>query len=426
MPSPDDNPIADRLDRLHDQWTLCARDPGARLLRWVLDEDEIALVEGFVIRESDADASQTPDIFWISETPFRDPSRHGIDLREGLRATYDEQRAALADAGVAPLWTCPPIVPQSSDVEVWLETLATFRVAHPGTEILAVWLRPSTIANPTAYVAWLQRLVQAAPVRLRFLVTDSSVAPVLDALRAAEPVRVRTQRAGLDVAGALEELSSAAGSLDTPGGQYRHLYVQMSGAVKTNEMARIERLGAKALAIAEAQKWFPLACAIHFLHASALMRTGQHRAAFDHYMQADNAGARAEGEGDALGKKLRVQARLSAGAVLLGAQDFAGAATVFAEAVPFTQAAQDRRAELDCLRLASYSYAQLGDSGRTWEAGRAAIDVGRAMDEETRKTSTLKNLGQSLLHWAGAEKRSDVESEVQRELDALLGQGWAT
>jgi hypothetical protein len=239
-------------------------------------------------------------------------------------------------------------------------------------------------------------------------------------------VRVRTQRAGLDAAGALEELSSAAGNLDTPGGQYRHLYVQMCGAVKTNEMARIEQLGAKAIAIAEAQKWFPLACAVHFLHASALMRTGEDRAAFDHYMQADDAGARADGEGDALGKKLRVQARLSAGAVLLAAQDFAGAATVFVEAVPFTQAAEDRRAELDCLRLASYSYAQLGDASRTWEAGRAAIDVGRAMDEETRMTSTLKNLGQSLLHWAGAEKRSDVESEVQRQLDTLLGQGWAT
>ncbi|MDP9033563.1 MAG: hypothetical protein M3O50_02055 [Myxococcota bacterium] len=255
---------------------------------------------------------------------------------------------------------------------------------------------------------------------------EASQAPAFEALAVAEPKRVRTQRGSLDVPGALEELSASAGSLETPGGAFRHLYVRMSGAAKDGDLGGVDALGAQALAISEPQRWFALSCAVHFLQGSLLMRAGRHAEAFQQFMAADGAGARADAEGDSQGKKLRVQARLSAGSALLGGTDHPNAAMVFTEVVPFAREAQDPRAELDGWRLAAHCYAQTGDAEKMWAAGRAALAMGRSMDEETRRTSTLKNLGQSLIHWAKEQQRPGVESTVQRELDAMLGQGWAS
>jgi hypothetical protein len=425
----DDNPIAARIDRLQDQWTLFVRDADARMLRWVLDEDELPLVEGFFIRESHPDASKTPDLFWTSGAPFRDASRHGAALRQELCATYESARAALAEAGVQAMWAPAPVRSEASDIDVWLEALSSFRGAHPGVEVLAVCLRPTESASASAYVSWLGGLARAAPPELRFVLLERSSdveARVFEPLAAAEPKRVRTQRARLDVPGALEEVSAAAGNLDEPGGQFRHLYVQMSAAAKGGDLGTAEALGARALAISEAEQWFSLSCAVHFLQGSFFLRAGRHADAVRRFVLADAAGARADERGDAQGKRLRVQARLSAGSALLAAEDFPGSARVFTEAAPFAVAAQDPRAELDCWRLASYAHARVGDADKTWKAGRAALGVGRAMDDETRKTSTLKNLGQSLVFWAKEQGLPEVESTVQRELDAMLGRGWAS
>jgi tetratricopeptide (TPR) repeat protein len=422
----DSGPIAARIDRLQDQWTVFVRDADARVLRWVVDDDEVPFVDGFFIRESHPEASKTPDLFWTSEAPFRDPMRHGLDLRDELCASYEGARGALAEAGIHAGWTAPPMRPNVTDIEVWLETLGSFRKAHPGTEILGLCLRPAAAANAARYTDWLQRLAHAAPSELRFIVLDPSKAPLLEPLARVDSKRVRTQRAALDVPAALAELSAEAGNLETPGGQFRHLYVRLSGAAKEGDLALAEALGAKALAISEPHKWFPLSCAVHFLLGSLSMGMGRHTDAFDRFMRADEGAARADAHGDAQGKKLRVQARLSAGSALVAAQDYANAARVFTEAVPLAKDAEDPRAELDGWRLASYCHAQTGDAGKTWEAGQAALAVGRSMDPETRKTSTLKHLGESLVHWAGERHKPDVESAVRRELDALLGPEWAS
>ncbi|MDP9152487.1 MAG: hypothetical protein M3O36_21385 [Myxococcota bacterium] len=426
MAEPDDNPIAARIDRLQDQWTLFVRKADARVLRWVVAEDELALVEGFFIREGHPEASKTPDLFWTCEAPFRDAGGHGIALREELCGVYESARPELVQAGIGAAWHPPPVRREATDVEAWLETLQSFRAAHEGVAILGVCLRPGEVAAITPYTGWLQRLARAAPSELRFIVLDASATPAFDVLAVAEPKRVWTQRANLDVPAALEELSASAGSLETPGGKFRHLYVRMGGAAKDGDLGAVEALGAQALAISEPQRWFALSCAVHFVQGSLLMRAGRHHDAFQQFMNADGAGARADAEGDSQGRKLRVQARLSAGSALLGGKDYRHAAVVFAEVAPFAREAQETRAELDAWRLASHCYAQTGDAGKTWAAAEAALAVGRSMDEETRSTSTLKNLGQSLLYWAKEQKRADVESTVQHELDAMLGEGWAS
>ena len=425
MATPTDNPIAERVDRLHNQWTSFAKDRDARILRWVLDADEVPVLDAWLAKESHPEAAETPDLFLELDAPFALPAQHGLALREALRISYERDKAALEQAGVAAAWQCPPYRQGTNDIAAWLETLESFRAAHgQGIEVVAISLRPSTVSGVEAYALWLQRLAQAAPPHLRFIVVEIRPANTFATLAHSEPKRVVTQSANLDMPGALEQVSADAGNLETPGGQFRHLYVQMGGAAKRGDVATADALGASAITIADGQGWPQLSGVIHFFMGSLLLQLGRHVDAYHRFVAADGAGQRMEQSGEASGgKKMRLQGRLAAGTALLQEKAYPQAAQVYQDTVPIAEAAEDKRAALDCWRLTSYCHELAGDTKRAWSAGAQGLELAGKLDEETRRTSTLPYLGEGMLRLTSDARLGDAPS-IERKMTSLLGPEW--
>jgi hypothetical protein len=424
MATPTNNPIAERVDRLHDQWTLFAKNGDARILRWVLEADEVAVLDGWLAKEAHPDAAETPDVFLMLDTPFTLPAQHGVALREAMRTSYDADKAALEQAGIKPEWQCPPYRQGMNDIAAFLEALESLRTAHgEGVQILAVSLRPLQIADPPAYLLWLQRLSQAAPPHFRFIVAEMRGTNAFAPLAQAEPKRVVTETADLDMPAALEQISAEAGNLDTPGGQFRHVYVQMGSAAKKGDLATADALGSAALAIAEQQGWTLLAGVIHFFMGSLLLQLGRNIDAYHRFVATDASGQKTEAAGDASGKKMRLQGRLAAGTALFQEKAYPQAARVYQETAPIAKAAEDKRAELDCWRLASYCYELAGDTRQAWAAGAQGLQTAATADEETRRTSTLPYLGEGMLRLTQDPHLGDAASIDQR-MHALLGPNW--
>ena len=424
MATPTDNPIAERVDRLHDQWTLFAKSSDARLLRWVLDVDEVAVLDGWLEKESHPEAAETPDVFLMLETPFALPAQHGVALREAMRTSYEADKTALAEAGVAPIWQCPPYRPGTNDIAAFLETLESVRAAHgEGVAIVAVSLRPTQVCDEEAYTLWLQRLSQAAPPHFRFIVVEMRGTNAFAPLAQAEPKRVMTQTADLDIPGALEQLSAEAGNLDTPGGQFRHIYVLMGNAAKKGDLVTADALGSTALVIAEQQGWAHLAGVIHFFMGSLFLQGGRNVDAYHRFVATDASGQKSEAAGDASGKKMRLQGRLAAGTALFQDKAYPQAARVYQETVPIAKEIDDKRAELDCWRLASYCYELAGDPRQAWAAGAQGLQAAETADEETRRTSTLPYLGESMLRLTNEPTLGDAAS-IDKRMLGLLGPNW--
>jgi hypothetical protein len=424
MATPTSNPIAERVDRLHDEWTLFAKNPDARILRWVLEADEVAVLDGWLAKEADPDAAETPDVFLVLDTAFALPAQHGLALREAMRTSYDADKAALEQAGIKPEWQCPPYRQGMNDVAAFLEALESLRAAHgEGVEILAVSLRPLQISDPHAYLLWLQRLSQAAPAHFRFIVAEMRGTNAFAPLAQAEPKRVVTETADLDMPAALEQVSAEAGNLETPGGQFRHIYVQMGSAAKKGDLATADALGSAALAIAEQQGWTLLAGVIHFFMGSLLLQLGRNVDAYHRFVATDAAGQKTEAVGEASGKRMRLQGRLAAGTALFQEKAYPQAARVYQETAPIANAAEDKRAELDCWRLASYCYELAGDTRQAWAAGAQGLQLAATADEETRRTSTLPYLGEGMLRLAQDAQFGDAASIDQR-MQSLLGPNW--
>ena len=79
----------------------------------------------------------------------------------------------------------------------------------------------------------------------------------------------------------------------------------------------------------------------------------------------------------------------------------------------------DLRAELDCRRLACFAWQRAGQRDAALRAGHAGLDVARAMDGQTRASSTFEYLAKDLLALTASAAPLDAQEQLERELAAL-------
>jgi hypothetical protein len=250
---------------------------------------------------------------------------------------------------------------------------------------------------------------------------DAANAPALTPLVQVERVRVVAQPLDLDMAGARLEISQDAGGLDTPGGKFRHLFVKLSNALGEGKLPEALALGQSALGIAEDQQWFALAVPIHFSLGAALAGNGQVTQANQHYLQAELAAVEGEKAGDPVCTKLRAQARMARGGLLIGIQQYPAAAKLFIETRALASAAEDPRMVIDCCRLASFAFERSGRYEQAWQAGADGLGYAKDLDAETRQTSNLAYLGEGMMRLTKRSEYSTLSQRIEREMVALLG-----
>jgi hypothetical protein len=426
MSATSNNPITRRVSILQDQWAGFTQNPAARLLRWQIDDDELAMIEAFFAMEADADAAESSDLLLVADVPFVDPDRHGVDLRKWLCASYEAEKKELAEAGVKTGWVCPTIRSGQTDIQVWIEALTSFHKAHGGEaeEIVGIWLRPPSVIDITTYIPWLQRLIHAAPLSVRFIVTDEHFRDELNTLARHEPQRMHNALANLDMPAALEEIASDPSIPPGPGADFRLLFARVGKAAKKGNHAEAEALGAQAVTLAQGQGWHLLACAAQCLLASVSLQAQNSIEGAKRFFAAEESAKKGEAAGLPEAKTMRLQSRMAGASALLSAGDFRSAGKVYQSCVPLAKAAVNPRSELDAWRLTSYCHEQNKEWQPAWDTGLEGFKVAKGMDVETRKTSTVRFLCELLLRLTNQTSLSSNKSPIEKHIVALLGPNW--
>jgi hypothetical protein len=414
------NPIERRVDRVSDQWVEFAEAPNPRLLCWLAKADERPMVDAFIGVESDEQAGTLPDLFLRLRAPFMPAPPYGVLLRGELC----DQARALEDGAERPAsarWAAPEHDRRESDVAFLVRTCVAFAQHFELPGHLALLLEPEAVSDPGAFLVWLQQAIGFAPANVRLIVVDDAEAPALSALVKAEPVRIVARPLDLDMAAARLQLSQEAGGLDTPGGQFRHLFVKLTNALGANDIQGALGYGQLALGITAAQGWFALAVPVHFALGAALAGLGRSEEANQHYGSAEIAATEGERAGDATCTKLKPQARMVRGGLLINMRLFRMAAQLFVETIPMAIAAGDARMALDGYRLASFCYEQDGQYDKAWQQGVDGLAYARTLDKETAGTSTVAYLGEGMMRLAKRPEYSSASLRIEREMVALTG-----
>ena len=293
--------------------------------------------------------------------------------------------------------------------------------------LLALVLNPSEISDVPAFRAWLDLVTRTALPKipkLRLVVRDDKKAPDLAELVSAQPERVVAIAAELDMPAARLELSESAGNLDLPGGQYRHQFVQMSNALGKQDLPAADQHGKAALEITTAQGWHALAVPLHLAMGAALAGAGKTEDANRRYLGAETSATAGEKAGDPVCTKLRVQARLCRGSLLIHAGAWQLAATLYADTVPLAMAAKDAGMIIDCHRLASFCLEQAKQYQPAWQHGVDGLAYARTVDKAALASTQLGYLGEGLDRLCKRGPLGGSWKRIEQELIGLLGPKW--
>jgi tetratricopeptide (TPR) repeat protein len=418
------NAVEKRVELIAARWEDFRAEDEPRLLRWLGDADDASLLNVFLEVENDETGS-LPDLFIRIEEPFVRPENYGFQLIEILKKRYGEIRPDADEIGVTADWECPRPGPGDTDVKALADTCASFRAHHREMmETLVLALFPQQVADVREWQKWLFALVRVPELvpEVRFMVIDDLRKPRLDPLCQAEPKRIQTKPLELDLPGAMNETAAAADD-GSAGARFRKHFVALSTAGSKGDLAGADAQAKQALAIAEKEQWPQMKIVVHMSLGAALVGATRYDDAIRNYGEAEKTAAQAQEQGDPVGGKLRVQAKLSTGSALIAAGRFPQAGKVYEESAPLAETDNDARMELESWRMAAYCREVGKDWEGAWKLNQQAFKAGEKLTPEDRETSTLPYVGQALTRINNKLGKTDGAA-LKKHLDKTLGEGW--
>lgn len=425
----DKNPIERRLDQLTAHWKEFVQNSNARLLRWVVDREDANMMDTFFEVQNEEGGSELTDLFVKLEAPFEPTgddyvNEYNIVQKQEFEKMYDEIKQSLAKDGVDNSWK----VPKDSNGAMLslVECYKSFQ--HHYKEIvnhLVLVLVPSAITDKERWNDWLQFMLQQnLPEEVRLTTVDYSDELVLDQLAARNDSAVVTVRPNLDMAEAMKEIASTAGS--GPGADFRRLFVDMAMS-KSQDAASLQGKADAALQIAKANNWLSLQVAVYLLLGATHFKDGRNSEALASYEAAKQLSQTADPKVDPAGTKLAVQSSFGKAAVLFSSGQYGEAAKAYEEAADAAKSGQDHHMTMDALRMASYCYQQDKKIDEAWTTGWAALEASEKIEKDTRQSggTTLPFLGQALLGIARSEpKYEDKVDAITTRMNELAGPDW--
>ncbi len=419
------NAILRRIDILRDRWNEFAEMEDGRVLRWVVSDDEVRMVDCFITMEMEDGAGETPDLFLQFDEQFVDLKSYGLTLQESFIRQYEEQKEEMEKAEISTDWVPPTVYKDDNDILTFLNCCSSFQEHYQDiVENLAIYLIPKEINDTEDWLKWIEAVAQYTSPNVRFVVLDWSHTPNLEPLVKREPKGIVTMTPELDMGGALEELSEEGGNLDKPGGQYRHLFVKLNKAASTGDYEMAETIGDKAIQIAQKAQWQYLVAAVHLALGSSFINGKKVDDAVIRYQQADNVGSEIEQSGEPIGTRLRLQAGMGVGTALFSSEKYKDAAEAYEKTTPLAEKLEDKNMQLECWRMASYCYEIEKDHKLSWDCGMKALDLGETMKPEDREHSTLPYVGEGLMRLTKINEFADQEQSVEDKMVELVGPDW--
>ena len=208
MSKPPSNPIQKRLEKLEGLWTAFIEQPEARILRWLVDDDAMQMIQLFVDLQSEP-VSEIPDLFVEFKTDFELPADFAGALIATLQEQYDANREAIAADGIQADWVCPKCSSPPTITDL-VSVLVSFHASHQAlAEHLAVVLWPEKTPKAALWERWLTELVALRiPPVIRFVVVDRKQFPSLEKLAESQPEKIASIDPKLDMSAAYEQIVS--------------------------------------------------------------------------------------------------------------------------------------------------------------------------------------------------------------------------
>jgi len=424
--SASNNAISQRLEVLQSHYHTFHNDDKVKVLLWLIEADEYAMIEKFMDIEASIDAT-SPDLFIKFGAPFINAPGYAKSLTEELNALVESYQEETAGNGVAISWQLDKLSEaEQKTPKLFTHNLSTFgkSLEDLETNVLA-FLAPHEIRNFSKMENWLLDAIQAGiPDNVRFMLVDFVENRVFNKLSASP--QVLAIEAALDMPNAMKELASAAGS-DNPGTHFQFAFIDLSKAASKRETEKVEKYANQAMEIAVAQGWLHLQVAVHMTVGSFWMQLKNDEKALKSFDAAIHLAENSIKLKETVATKLLSNALFSKAAVFVGMGNFENAATIYESIVPLTTEDKDYYMTMEAWRMAGFCRESTRSLDKSYANYQNALETAALLEKETLQDSSLYYTGTALLK-INEQKYGDYRKAVwiEEKMSGLLGPNWKT
>ncbi|WP_216857643.1 hypothetical protein [Burkholderia sp. S171] len=415
------NAVERRLLDAHADWLSFMHNRDARLLLWQTSEPDRELVKTYF-----GAGEQMSSAVLCLRTPFEQPARYADALAADIISFYEERRAGSEKNGIVADWR-PPVRQRETGVRYLLRVVESLMDHHADLFFVMVLVFvPGEARDDKAFSAWLSTLLtqdrdhDSFALRLRYATHILDETPCADFVRQwAEAVQVVHGKYHMQAVP--RELVAQSGERG-PGGQFRRLFVELAETLEHDDPARLKRLRAAALAVAQEAKWFDQCVVVDLLAGAAFLKWRDHGQALDAYRGAFASGAKAIEAGHPAGNKLAANALFGEASVHLTRNEPLKAVPCYERAAAHCEAAEDAILTVEAWRMHAWCLDRAHWRDAALESGFRALAAAGRMDAPMRAQSNVPVVAQWMLERIGPlHERRDA---LHVRLVTLFGPRW--
>jgi len=433
------NAIEKRVIDLQERWETFVQSD-AKLLRWLADQREIRVIDGFIKLQAEEHDYHAGDLFFSFDTPFVDENQYATALVTAFKADYDNADKEAKQAGQAlPEWR--PDEQKDRDPVTWLATTwcSFAELFGDNFRFLVAYLRPQQIdvADTSAYIAFVAALIAQLPDNTRVLFPDTAERPFADALEQNE--LVQSDKLELDMDRAYTELAQTSGG-EGPGYEFRNLMVAAMQAGNAGYTAAFVTNLDNLLDLTTTQDWLQQAIVVHMLAGGVAMNSKEFTQVIAHYTSAIELAKKLRERSDPVGPVCLYQANMAVGTAYLVQEkaDYPNAAEHFIAATKAAAECGDTQKGLyliEAWRMAAHAHSGEKKIAAAWEALWQSHAAAALLPEEIAPTdTTLAEVGKALLQltqkqhrWIGGSTPYAGKANMVRDaFTSVLGESWDT
>ncbi|MEM6631463.1 MAG: hypothetical protein AAF694_17410 [Bacteroidota bacterium] len=424
MPGPTDAIIQEKYKIVQKKYEEFRKDPEARMCLWLLEHDEVSMIDAFFDTETTIHADY-PDLFIKFEPAFEGKAAYDEALYRELYDLATDYRNS-DEEGKIPFHWAPPAFEKIVffDPAFFLKTLSEFWEGIPDLQDYVVaYFTPKSVTDFQEFKEWMKESLESEwENKVRFMLLDSITQPRYLDLAEEFSVRVKVVEPELNMDQAMKDISNAAGSPDDPGTQYRNHFIDLTKAGAKGEMKEARAAGDKAIKICIDQNWPHLQISVLFALGAAWMNQQEPEKSLVEYDEAEKLARAEKNQGNQLAAVLLPNVLFAKAAAHIQMQEFELAATLY-KGIP-EHLGENYRQSLEAWRMAGFCYDTHGAVVEAYDAYTKALEVTDQMEAEQVKDSTLPYVGEALIRLDKELEDGKNVDALYQKLDSKLGKNW--
>jgi tetratricopeptide (TPR) repeat protein len=415
------NAITQRLDKLSTLWQQFLSMPNARVCRWLIEEDENAMMDTFIGIQSE----DGRDFVFELNTPFTKSETYGQQLSDELSELIEGIRPALQAEGFLINWYSQHDYDRRNPALGFVQNINALPYGFETLDedvVFVFCIKPTTINKE--YETWLMDAIEVRlDPRVRLLVIDRKDGIVLDKLAKKYTGIIHTIQPDLDMPAAIRQLAASGNPAD-PGVKFRKAFVELTQAAGKLNIDAVNKLAVLPLSIATENNWMPMQVAVQAVKGNTLLNVKRYNEALQVYDHAYHLAAAGYAQGDEVGGILTIQLLFAKATVFISMKNFKEAADTYNQAAQRSEALKDHFQMMEAHRMEGFSYQQMSKPYEAWDAYNLALLCAEQMDTMTLENSTFPYVGQALMDLAQKLGKKQEYFDIDNKMTDYIGKDW--